>query len=62
MRDLLLAGDLEAFGNALYRGWEMKRRFLAQISTSGIDRLYDTARDAGALGGKLTGAGRGGFC
>jgi D-glycero-alpha-D-manno-heptose-7-phosphate kinase len=61
MRDLLLAGDLEAFGNALHRGWEMKRRLSAQISTSEIDRLYDTARDAGALGGKLTGAGGGGF-
>jgi D-glycero-alpha-D-manno-heptose-7-phosphate kinase len=61
MRDLLLAGDLDAFGLALHRGWEMKRGISAQISTSAIDRLYARARDAGALGGKLAGAGGGGF-
>ena len=61
MRDLLLAGDLDAFGHALHRGWEMKRSMSAQISTSAIDDLYARARDAGALGGKLAGAGGGGF-
>jgi D-glycero-alpha-D-manno-heptose-7-phosphate kinase len=61
MRDLLLAGDLDAFGLALHRGWKMKRGLSAQISTSEIDRMYALARSAGALGGKLAGAGGGGF-
>jgi D-glycero-alpha-D-manno-heptose-7-phosphate kinase len=61
MLDLLLAGDLDAFGLALHRGWEMKRGISAQISTSEIDQIYALARGAGALGGKLAGAGGGGF-
>jgi D-glycero-alpha-D-manno-heptose-7-phosphate kinase len=61
MRDLLLASDLDGFGRALHRGWELKRSISEQISTSAIDNLYDRARDAGALGGKLAGAGGGGF-
>ena len=46
---------------ALHRGWEIKRSMSAQISTSAIDDIYARARDAGALGGKLAGAGGGGF-
>jgi len=61
MRDILLAGDVDAFGLALHRGWEMKRSISAQISTSTIDELYARALAAGALGGKLAGAGGGGF-
>jgi D-glycero-alpha-D-manno-heptose-7-phosphate kinase len=61
MRDLLLAGDLDAFGLALHRAWEIKRGISAHISTSTIDDLYARARGAGALGGKLAGAGGGGF-
>jgi D-glycero-alpha-D-manno-heptose-7-phosphate kinase len=61
MRDLLLAGDLDAFGLALHHGWEMKRGISAHISTSAIDELYKRAREAGALGGTLAGAGGGGF-
>ena len=61
MRDLLLAGNLDAFGCALHRGWEMKRGLSTQISTSAIDDIYAQARNAGALGGKLLGAGGGGF-
>jgi D-glycero-alpha-D-manno-heptose-7-phosphate kinase len=61
MRTILLAGDLNEFGLALHRGWEMKRSLSAQISTSDIDELYEKAREAGALGGKLAGAGGGGF-
>jgi D-glycero-alpha-D-manno-heptose-7-phosphate kinase len=61
MRDLLLAGDLDAFGLALHRGWELKRGISAHISTSAIDEFYARALAAGALGGKLTGAGGGGF-
>jgi D-glycero-alpha-D-manno-heptose-7-phosphate kinase len=61
MRDLLLAGNLDAFGSALHRGWDMKRSISTQISTSAIDDIYAQARNAGALGGKLLGAGGGGF-
>jgi D-glycero-alpha-D-manno-heptose-7-phosphate kinase len=61
MRDLLLKGDLSAFGHALHEGWEMKRSISAQISTSAVDEMYARARKAGALGGKLAGAGGGGF-
>jgi D-glycero-alpha-D-manno-heptose-7-phosphate kinase len=60
-RDLLIAGDLDAFGAALHRGWEIKRGVSAMISNAAIDELYDRARAAGALGGKITGAGGGGF-
>jgi len=61
MRDILLAGDLDRFGLALHRGWEMKRGLSSQISNSIVDEYYARARGAGALGGKLTGAGGGGF-
>jgi D-glycero-alpha-D-manno-heptose-7-phosphate kinase len=61
MRDLLLAGDLNGFGRALHRGWEIKRSMSQKISSSAIDELYDRACNAGALGGKLAGAGGGGF-
>jgi D-glycero-alpha-D-manno-heptose-7-phosphate kinase len=61
MRALLLAGEVDAFGLALHRGWELKRGISARISTAVIDDLYARALAAGALGGKLTGAGGGGF-
>jgi D-glycero-alpha-D-manno-heptose-7-phosphate kinase len=61
MRDFLLAGDLDAFGEALHRGWEMKRAISSMISSSAIDQIYERARAAGALGGKIAGAGGGGF-
>jgi D-glycero-alpha-D-manno-heptose-7-phosphate kinase len=61
MRDLLLSGDLDAFGKAMHRGWEMKRGISTMISTSAIDQVYDRALAAGALGGKIAGAGGGGF-
>jgi D-glycero-alpha-D-manno-heptose-7-phosphate kinase len=61
MRDLLVAGDLAGFGAALHAGWEMKRSLADGISHPRIDDLYARARAAGALGGKLAGAGGGGF-
>jgi D-glycero-alpha-D-manno-heptose-7-phosphate kinase len=61
MRDILIAGDLDAFGRALHRGWEMKRSVSSMISNAAIDRLYERACAAGALGGKIAGAGGGGF-
>ena len=61
MRDLLLSGDLDRFGLALHRSWELKRGLSSRISNSAIDEYYTRARQAGALGGKLAGAGGGGF-
>lgn len=54
-------GDLEPLGALLHEAWEAKRSLSATVSTAGIDAMYDAARRAGALGGKLTGAGGGGF-
>src|SRR5262249_34959501 len=54
-------GDLEPIGALLHEAWEAKRSLSAQVSTDGIDGLYESARRAGALGGKLVGAGGGGF-
>jgi D-glycero-alpha-D-manno-heptose-7-phosphate kinase len=53
--------DLARIGAILNEGWELKRGVAEKISDDEIDRLYATARDAGALGGKIAGAGGGGF-
>lgn len=55
------AGSLDAFGDLLHEGWKIKRRLSTRISNGRIDLLYDRARTAGAVGGKLLGAGGGGF-
>ncbi len=54
-------GDLAEFGSLLHHGWELKRRLSSKVSTPQIDELYLCAREAGAVGGKLLGAGSGGF-
>jgi len=54
-------GDLDAFGAILHECWEHKRSLTPRISTGQIDAWYRAARGAGALGGKLLGAGGGGF-
>jgi D-glycero-alpha-D-manno-heptose-7-phosphate kinase len=53
--------DLCEFGELLHSGWMHKRAMSDQVSNSSIDALYDIARKAGAIGGKLLGAGGGGF-
>lgn len=53
--------ELEEFGRLLDRGWQLKRGIHREISTSWVDDLYEQAKRAGALGGKLLGAGGGGF-
>lgn len=52
---------LDRIGELLHRSWESKRELAAGITNAEVDRLYAAARQAGALGGKLTGAGGGGF-
>ena len=53
--------DLNDFGRLLHKTWELKRKTAKTISTDSIDTLYEQGRKAGALGGKLLGAGGGGF-
>jgi D-glycero-alpha-D-manno-heptose-7-phosphate kinase len=60
-RKALVTGDLTAFGELLHRGWQAKKRISNKISNSQIDDMYHLARQNGALGGKITGAGGGGF-
>ncbi len=61
MRKSLQGGDLGSFGAMLDEAWQAKKRVSSRISTSRIDQLYRLARENGALGGKITGAGGGGF-
>lgn len=53
--------NLDDFGKLLHESWQLKRGLSSKISNSAIDKIYDTGREAGALGGKLLGAGGGGF-
>jgi D-glycero-alpha-D-manno-heptose-7-phosphate kinase len=57
----LQKNNLEAFGEIIHANWELKRGISDEISTSQIDQWYRTAREHGAIGGKLLGAGSGGF-
>lgn len=57
----LYAGDLRAMGEILHDGWQLKRELSNGITDPEIDRFYDLARKEGAWGGKLLGAGGGGF-
>jgi len=52
---------IEEFGKLLHESWVQKRKLSDRVSTGQIDALYDTARSLGAIGGKLLGAGGGGF-
>lgn len=53
--------DIDAFGFLLHEGWQAKRSLSAKVSNSHVDELYEHALSNGALGGKLLGAGGGGF-
>lgn len=62
IRDILICGkDLDGFGRALHKGWVLKKELADNITNGHIDKYYQKAIDAGALGGKLLGAGGGGF-
>src|SRR5438445_785442 len=61
LRRALLKGDLRTFGALLHEGWEAKKRISSHISNPFIDQAYALACQNGALGGKITGAGGGGF-
>lgn len=53
--------QIEKFGELLHQSWLYKRTLSDKVSNAEIDELYDTARNAGAIGGKILGAGGGGF-
>jgi len=57
----LECGDLHRFGELLAESWEQKKRLSTGISNPQVDEMYELARRRGALGGKLAGAGGGGF-
>lgn len=61
MKALLLRDRLVEFGRKLHEAWEWKKQLQSEITNPQIDALYDLARRNGAIGGKILGAGGGGF-
>jgi D-glycero-alpha-D-manno-heptose-7-phosphate kinase len=61
MRNHLLRGRLLQFGQSMHESWQLKRQFSNKISNSRLDQIYEDALNHGAVGGKLLGAGGGGF-
>jgi D-glycero-alpha-D-manno-heptose-7-phosphate kinase len=57
----LQAGNVEIIGELLHESWQLKKQLAKQISNGSIEIMYEVARKAGAIGGKITGAGGGGF-
>jgi D-glycero-alpha-D-manno-heptose-7-phosphate kinase len=57
----VMGGNIDALGFLLHESWKLKRQLASKISNGSLDAMYDAARQAGALGGKVTGAGGGGF-
>jgi len=53
--------DISEFGKLLHEGWKAKRSLSADVSNSHVEEIYGQAKSAGAIGGKLLGAGGGGF-
>lgn len=61
LRDAIINGDIDLFGATLHNGWMLKKQLVGGISNNEFDTYYDRAINAGALGGKILGAGGGGF-
>ena len=61
MKECLLKGDFDGIVQSMRQGWESKKRSAKAISNPHIDEIYNAAIDAGALAGKVSGAGGGGF-
>jgi D-glycero-alpha-D-manno-heptose-7-phosphate kinase len=61
MKEALLKGQLDEIGEILDFGFQQKRKMAANISNNNIEAIYDAAKKAGATGGKISGAGGGGF-
>jgi D-glycero-alpha-D-manno-heptose-7-phosphate kinase len=61
LRNDIVAGNVSSFGEILHESWMLKRKLATGVSSNFIDNIYDRGRAAGALGGKILGAGGGGF-
>jgi len=61
MKEALLKSDLRTVGRLMDESWHNKKKLSSHITNSKIDAIYDTAKRAGAIGGKISGAGGGGF-
>jgi D-glycero-alpha-D-manno-heptose-7-phosphate kinase len=61
MRVALVSGSLKEFAFLMHKGWEIKKRLSSKVTNDRIDEMYRCAIHSGALGGKITGAGGGGF-
>lgn len=61
MKKALLLGDIDGIGELLHEAWQQKKRLDKEISNSRVDDLYQLARKEGAIGGKMPGAGGGGY-
>lgn len=57
----ILSGDLDSFGDLLHQSWINKRQIVNDITEDYLDNIYNIAKESGAIGGKLLGAGGGGF-
>jgi D-glycero-alpha-D-manno-heptose-7-phosphate kinase len=62
MKEALLRGDFARFATLLARGWEAKKRTAAPVTNERIETAFAVATEAGAVAGKVSGAGGGGFC
>lgn len=60
-REALCEGSLDELGEIMHQGWELKKGLASKITNPLIDDVYQRARRAGAIGGKISGAGGGGF-
>ncbi|MCP4426384.1 MAG: GHMP kinase [Chloroflexi bacterium] len=60
-RDELKQGNIDAVGPLLHESWELKKQLASRISNGELNDMYEAARTAGAAGGKISGAGGGGF-
>jgi D-glycero-alpha-D-manno-heptose-7-phosphate kinase len=61
MKEAILKGEIDAMGELLDLSWDYKKKMAEGITNPQIDKLYEAAKKAGATGGKITGAGGGGF-
>ncbi len=61
MKNSLLRGNLDEVGELMNKAWLEKRKFASKVTDSRLDGIYKAAREAGAQGGKITGAGGGGY-
>jgi D-glycero-alpha-D-manno-heptose-7-phosphate kinase len=60
-KECLRSGSFDDFGQLLDEGWQLKKQLASKITNGNLDEIYQAARKAGALGGKIAGAGGGGF-